>query len=126
MELWIRSQNKENLLMVNKMFCHCTCPEMESIGEYYIGNKEWVGDKDYILLGKYKTKERALEILDEIQSKIGNIYLCKIKSMVKTGDARMVKEYLEENYIGDFIMTDATMDIEPINKDVVMYEMPEK
>ena len=76
--------------------------------------------------GKYKTKERALEILDEIQSKIGNIYLCKIKSMVKTGDARMVKEYLEENYIGDFIMTDATMDIEPINKDVVMYEMPEK
>ena len=70
MELWIRSQDKESLLLIKKVFYHCTCDEMESLGEHYIGNKEWVGDKDYTLLGKYKTKERALEVLDKIQKYI--------------------------------------------------------
>ena len=67
MELWIRSQDKESLLMIKKMFYYCTCSEMENLGEHYIGNREWVADKDYTLLGKYKTKERALEVLGEIQ-----------------------------------------------------------
>lgn len=115
MELWIRSQNKQRLIKVESL-------TLTNIGSIVLGNDV----NGEIILGEYSPYERALEILDEIQSKIGNIYLCKIKPMVKIGDARMVKEYLEENYIGDFIMTDSTMDIEPINKDVVMYEMPEK
>ena len=55
MELWIRSQDKENLIQPNYI----------NIG----GNKT---DKYFIwghnvLLGKYKSKKRALEVLDEIQ-----------------------------------------------------------
>ena len=78
MELWVRSQDKESLLMIKKMFYHCTCDEVERLGEHYIGNKEWVGDKDYTLLGKYKTKERALEVLDEIQGIIIAKYISDI------------------------------------------------
>lgn len=119
MELWIRSQNKKLLIKCNNVI----------IDEYldsHIDIRQYNSESGSFKLGSYESVERAKEILDEIQSKIGNLYLCKIKPMVKTGDARRVKEYLEENYTGDFIMADATMDIEPINKDVVIYEMPEK
>ena len=67
MELWIRSQDKEALIKVDKIFYWNTCPEMQNTGKHYLGNKEWAGIADYTKLGEYKTKERALEVLDEIQ-----------------------------------------------------------
>lgn len=73
MELWIRSQDRESLLKIEKIFYFNTCPEMESTGRNVILNKEWIGEKDCIELGEYKTKERALEVLDEIQCHLVNI-----------------------------------------------------
>lgn len=68
MELWIRSQDKMNLVKVrqisvnyqdNKQIIANYIPELyENSGEYYE------------ILGTYKTKERAIEILDEIQQYI--------------------------------------------------------
>ncbi|MDY2804534.1 MAG: hypothetical protein SOT91_04135 [Bacilli bacterium] len=73
MELWIRSQDKKNLVKIrqislnyqnNKQIIANYTPELyENSGGYYE------------LLGTYKTKERALEILDEIQNKINLINL---------------------------------------------------
>lgn len=57
MELWIRSQNKENLSMAKNIKL-----------DKYIGDKEnTIITNDYFEVGKYKSKERALEVLDEIQ-----------------------------------------------------------
>jgi hypothetical protein len=57
MELWVRSQDKLALTKVN------------SIGIEY--DKKLVGYGNIcVKLGEYKTKERALEVLDEIQGKI--------------------------------------------------------
>ena len=66
MELWIRSQDKMNLVKIrqinvnyidNSQIIANYQPEMyENSGEYYE------------LLGAYKSKERALEVLDEIQN----------------------------------------------------------
>ena len=55
MELWIRSQNKADLIKVEML------GQIDGvITAYYVnGNCE---------LGTYKTKERALEVLDEIQN----------------------------------------------------------
>lgn len=68
MNLWIRSQDKESLLKI------------ENIS---IDNENWVLGNlisddnkcicDYWKLGHYETKERALEVLDEIQNKINLI-----------------------------------------------------
>lgn len=65
MELWIRSQDKMNLVKIKQISVNYGnsrqiianyIPEMyENAGEYYE------------LLGTYETKERALEVLDEIQ-----------------------------------------------------------
>lgn len=54
MELWIRSQDKETLLKINRI--------------YNFAMTIFAEDKNdrEIVLGTYKTKERALEVLDEI------------------------------------------------------------
>lgn len=63
MELWIRSQDKTFLRKVNII----------GIVE---GRDFWgIEDNFRVSFGKYKTKERALEILDEIQNKINLINL---------------------------------------------------
>ena len=68
MELWIRSQDKMNLVKVRQ------------IGVNYQDNKQIIANYTpelyensggyYELLGTYKTKERALEVLDEIQDEL--------------------------------------------------------
>jgi len=60
MELWIRSQNKEVLTK-----CSCLGLEDQSNGKYSILNHS--GLEFYQYLGTYDY-ERALEVLDEIQS----------------------------------------------------------
>ncbi len=55
MELWIRSQNKKQLANIT--------------GLIVVDNeiRGFTNQKDYYELGTYKTKERAIEVLDEIQ-----------------------------------------------------------
>ena len=59
MELWIRSQDK--IKLVNNCNLYISS---EIKNEYII---EDLNNK-YLKLGTYKTKERALEVLDEIQN----------------------------------------------------------
>lgn len=68
MNLWIRSQDKEKLICCNdiaiKSFLFNEIPKDEwsySIVGYF--DKE----TEYETLGSYETKERAIEVLDEIQ-----------------------------------------------------------
>ena len=65
MELWIRSQDKESLIQVD-----CLCIEKNEIdkGKYIYSSFDIV--QGCITLGTYKTKERALEVLDEIEKLI--------------------------------------------------------
>ena len=63
MELWIRSQDRTFLRKVNTI----------GIVE---GRDFWSIDENLIVsFGKYKTKERALEVLDEIQDLLQNAYV---------------------------------------------------
>lgn len=59
MDLWIRSQDRECLMKVDRIDYD------NSTGKHYIVVN---GFKTY--LGRYKSKERALEVLDEIQGLI--------------------------------------------------------
>lgn len=56
MDLWIRSQDKKKLIKVNEI-------KIESVID---GNSFIYSDTTD--LGTYETKERALEVLDEIQN----------------------------------------------------------
>lgn len=62
MTLWIRSQNKELLMQVKYLHINAYAEKDKDVRIYSYGNDDFS-----YLLGTYKTKERALEVLDEIQ-----------------------------------------------------------
>ena len=78
MDLWIRSQDKEILVKVeyleyfyNKV--HYANEEKPREEHHNIGT--YISNEQFIILGEYKTEQRALEVLDEIQKKINLINL---------------------------------------------------
>ena len=90
MDLWIRSQDKEVLQKITSLFVN---------DDGYIFSYDYINSNE-VFLGKYKTKERALEVLDEIH----NILM-------------PISEYKQE--IDNLI-------INYKNIDTVVYEMPKE
>ena len=60
MNLWVRSQDKECLTNISNIQ-YIYKNNMHGLGTYYDNLK---------VLGTYKTKERAIEVLDEIQDEL--------------------------------------------------------
>ena len=96
MELWIRSKDKMKLIRVIVLGIF---EEQEGYTIYY-------DDSIDNMLGTYATKERALEVLDEIQSIIIGKYMCDI------------------NLEGAFSKIENEEDIEKLLKQMAVYEMP--
>ena len=114
MKLWIRSQDRERLTLTGDLRI-----------DYCVENGMYGIDScDYI--GFYKTKERALEVLDEIQEKLKNKFLCKPNILLQPKDVAYIENELNAKYTNDFIMQPQALDIEPINCDIVIYEMPKE
>ena len=112
MELWVRSQDKMNLVKIrqislnyrnNKQIIANYMPDyFENSGEYYE------------LLGTYKTKERALEVLDEIQE------ILKPKTIIKFNEKEVYDE--KENMVIGKLLPYETFDIKQLS--TYVYEMP--
>lgn len=105
MDLWIRSQDKK-MLRIN--------PELE----IYEGNNKNIliidtkGSTDYYIakiLGQYKTEERALEVLDEIQRLLQPKTIIKFDSMLSKKE---IKEFKSS--------------VEPLCNNTIVYTMPEE
>ena len=113
MELWIRSQDEEVLMKVDIL-------EIEE-------NMIIAFDKNkYQCLGTYKSKKRALEILNEIQSKLKGTFLMKMKNNGYQNVIPTVKQHFEELNSVCIVTGDENFDLEPINKDIYVYEMPKE
>ena len=65
MNLWVRSQDKRILQKVTNIYLDANY-ENKRISTY---------DGDNVELGTYQTKERAIEVLDEIQDLLQNAYI---------------------------------------------------
>lgn len=103
MDLWIRSQNRERLLKVNNKV------SINEAGIFFVDDKQ---------IANYKTKKRALEVLDEIQLCLNRRTIISPRRI--TDYERIKKEFFDS----DFIITDGSVDIVPC--DVIVYEMPER
>lgn len=122
MELWVRSQNKEFLVKVERAY-------------YY---REPLTDPDDVVhrittgketLGKYESKERCLEILDEIQKILmaDPVPLlvftnCDVTEDTYNGLNEMYKK-------GDLLAVCGASpqnDVKAIEKSTFVYQMPEK
>ena len=115
MELWIRSQDKECLMKVNRLDC-----DLRN-GLYFI-----VADGFKVRLATYESEERALEVLDDIATTIKNRYIVKPNVILKQDD--IAKEHKRLNYLysGEFIMENPPYEIVPINSNIIYFEMPEE
>lgn len=73
MDLWIRSQDRESLTKVSDVEYTYKKGDLytDVRGKHYIGTYY----HNLKILGEYKSKERAIEVLDEIQNKINLINL---------------------------------------------------
>lgn len=60
MSIWIRSQDKEVLCECNEIYLNVNC------ANYQIENEDWI-------LGIYSTEEKALKVLDMIQTHLENL-----------------------------------------------------
>lgn len=110
MNLWVRSQDKESLVIISniqyilrkEIDCGIST-EYHYIGTYYDNLK---------ILGTYKTKERALEVLDEIHK-------CIIDKEVLHGCNSLL------TLINKSTLKNAEEIIDRTEK-IAVYEMPEK
>lgn len=103
MELWIRSQDRTFLRKVNTI----------GIVE---GRDFWSIDENLtVSFGKYKTRERALEVLDEIENILKPKYLLDASSIKPDGDI-----YEENGAI--FLNYNANARIEELS--TCVYQMP--
>ena len=88
--MWIRSQNKECLLKCNTI----NIATEEGTDGYIIF--EYIGNNNYINLGIYKSKERVLEVLDEIEEIIKKHELYKSQCSLTSNEIiyQMPEEWL--------------------------------
>lgn len=68
MELWIRSQDRKNLIKISALYTDIPSDfGQEGFGVYCDKRDSYISNA-LLKIGQYKTKERALEVLDEIQN----------------------------------------------------------
>ena len=109
MELSIRSQDKEHLIKYDNLYI----------------NKNGIRTTyrimtDFITLGIYESKERAIEVLDEIQNILKPKAILQAKPML----SRETLKRIQDDY--DMTVLPSCVDvIEPISTSFV-YEMPEE
>lgn len=104
MNLWVRSQDKRILQKVDNIFLDANY-ENKRISTY---------DGDNIELGTYKTKERAIEVLDEIQMLLQPTI--KYEPIVQ-------EEYNPSYKYKHFVKVDDNIEIKELS--TFVYQMPE-
>lgn len=115
MELWIRSQDKSSIVKVDNLYvsvgnyiCYYVEKGKEVPGTYYRPSGE---------LGRYETKERALEVLNEIQNILKPKYILDASSIKPDGDFYKENGAIIQKY-------NANAKIEELS--TFVYQMPEK
>ena len=109
MELWIRSQDKETLIKIDRL---------DVDGNKIQANfKSHFSGCDYVILGTYESNDRALEVLDEIQNILNPKYILDASSIKPDGDSWVENGIIMQNY-------NANASIEELS--TVVYQMPEK
>lgn len=115
MELWIIAQDRETLIKVDRLDY--------DISEY---KHRIVANGFQTLVAEYKTKKRALEVLNDISSKIKNQFIVEVAGLWKLEDVMKMRDTLKSNYEGEFIMETKPLKIKPINQNLIYYEMPQE
>lgn len=119
MELWIRSQDKEILVLAKGFELH----HLRSDGCCQIFA---VWQNNYQCVGIYNSKKRALEVLNEIQQQLVNKYYLTPKEKLTCTDMQKLMNIDRFNNRIDVVSTLEKMELNPLNNNVYVYEMPKE
>lgn len=112
MKLWIRTQDKTKLMeaeeLIIKEVVKTDANNVNGYKQELVGCNICVG---YIPVALYKTKERALQVLDEIQNALVNSVVIVEPKQTKTKK-------------DDAILEAQPFNIKPLNQNCVVYELP--
>lgn len=114
MELWIRSQDKERLIKPIDFYIEETIDYVNKCSEFDIYALNFANDD--IRIGTYKTKERAIEVLDEIEKLIKPITIFQ--------NCQVDKSTIEKIKGIGYCMVNDDARVEQISQ--AFYQMPEK
>lgn len=113
MDLWIRSQDKMNLVQIKQISLNYQ--DNKQVIANYVPEQYENSGCYFELLGTYKTKERALEVLDEIQK------LLEPKIIIKNEGRDCVA--LDGTIYRTNLVSNVNSDIQQLS--TYVYEMPE-
>lgn len=116
MELLIRSQDKTDLFKINRLKIREHVFE-NGEKEYFILNNNSMSD----VVGIYKTKERAIEILNDIQKIFSPKGIIQFNCLVSQETMQHIKNQFKE----DFIVGDERLKKIEL-ADSYVYEMPKE
>lgn len=129
MDLWIRSQDKQELIKVNEV-CINKNNECLICANYHVIDS--YNDFEYKELGEYATKERTLEILNDIQNMLLPTSITK-KKFKEDQKKEEDKNKNQENNSDLLLEIKSSDSIEKLDSTVVygplnccVYIMPEK
>ena len=121
MKLWIRSQNRKELMEVENLWV--VGKSIHNPNNFNLMEKEktvYIIVADEKMIGEYKTHERALQVLDEIQNALVGKIVVEPKYPVKQKEEKALKEMVEEKTI----VKSQAVDIKTLNQNCVVYELP--
>lgn len=131
MELWVRTQDKDKLVKIEYVQY---VEGYDPIDEYdgFTTNEIWANEEE-VELGQYKTKERCLEIIDEIQKlllsanpKEAFMLLKNIESDDYDELNKIVQRARVDKFLPYCSWGDENASIEVIQPSVLVYEMPKE
>lgn len=111
MDLWIRSQNKEKLCKIENIKYMDTSDDFENDTHSLLNDNNGI-------LGIYKTKQRSLEVLDEITN------LIKPKYLIRMDNHGPVNDFLN-NENNSYVSAEGVGMVSNINQ-TLYYEMPKE
>lgn len=115
MELWIRSQDKMNLVKINQVSINYQ--DNKQIIANYVPELYENSSCYYELLGTYSTKERALEVLDEIQNILRPKYILDSSSIKECGNSWVENGVIMQKYNSNATIQELS---------TYVYEMPKE
>lgn len=127
MEVWVRSQNKERFSLAKDIrfgiYKKCALDkEMHTMKEFRESGEAYCVECNLEFFGEYPTKDRCLEIIDEIQK-----LLCQTFMIFRNLDVpEDIAEYLKPKKGIAYQAQNQTPSIEYHEQSVVVYEMPKE
>ena len=114
-DLWIRSQDKHLLAKYNMLAVSQVTTKTQAYIMAFVSD-----DLGYEKLGTYKTKERALEVLDEIQNILTPRYIVTPES-----DTDLLEVFYDKKTANKYFYSDQ-VDIREAERNCIVFEMPKE